>query len=123
MKELIGELRQEHAVILATLDEIDNAITSGGKPDVPAYIAFFETYVEHRHHAKEEGRLFERMREDPFLSEVVGTLVDEHNEARDLLARMHTAPDAAALLSRYSANLRAHIAKEDGMIFESALSR
>lgn len=123
MKELIYELQEEHAVILARLDEIDHAIRSGGQPDVPAYIAFFETFVEQRHHAKEEGQLFERMREDPFLNEVVGTLVDEHNEARDMLRRMRSALDPTALLSSYSENLRAHIAKEDGMIFESALSR
>lgn len=118
MRDLIRELRGEHAVILATLDEIERVIAAGETPDVNTYIEFFETYVEQHHHAKEEGDLFECMRKDPVLSDVVGPLIDDHNEGRRMVEQMRTGGDAVSLLSQYAESLRWHIAKEDSMIFQ-----
>lgn len=121
MKELIDELRGEHAVILSKVDALERTIASGETPDVGEYVEFFRTYVEERHHAKEEGTLFPRMRENQFLSGVVDALLDEHDEARRIVEELGSGGgDPVTLLSSYAQNLRWHIAKEDTMIFEAA---
>lgn len=119
MKNLINELRGEHAVILSKIDELEAAIQSG-QPDVDGFLEFFEKYVEQRHHAKEEGLLFPKMRSDPFLSEMVDALLAEHEDERRMVEHLRAGGDPSSLLSVYVQNLRWHIAKENSMIFESA---
>lgn len=120
MKQLIQELRGEHEVILNKIDELERMLAAGETPDVNEFVAFFQTYVEERHHSKEEGQLFPRMREDPFLRDMADALLEEHNDARRMVELMRTGGNAASLLSIYAQNLRWHIAKEDSMIFQSA---
>ncbi|HET9097320.1 MAG TPA: hemerythrin domain-containing protein [Candidatus Baltobacteraceae bacterium] len=119
MKALIQELRGEHEVILNRLDQLERALQSGDSAQVADFMDFVQTYIEERHHAKEEQVLFPRMREDPFLAGIADALIEEHDDARRMAERMRCG-DPAELLKLYAENLRWHIAKEDAMIFESA---
>lgn len=120
MKALIQELRGEHEVILNRLEVLEKALATDDRSHVDDFLEFFESYVEQRHHAKEEGRLFPRMREDPFLAQTVDALLEEHDEERRMVERIRNGGDPRELLSIYIDNLRWHIAKENAMIFESA---
>lgn len=119
MKALIQELRAEHEVILGRLDQLEHALQSGDAAQIADFIDFLQTFVEQRHHAKEEQELFPRMREDPFLAQIADTLLEEHDDARRMVEQMRGG-DPAELLALYADNLRWHIAKENSMIFESA---
>ena len=120
MKTLIQELRGEHEVILNRLDQLEQALQSGDTGHIADFLDFLQTYVEERHHAKEERDLFPRMREDPFLAQIADTLLEEHDDARRMVEQMRSGGDPAELLALYADNLRWHIAKENSMIFESA---
>lgn len=120
MKTLIQELRGEHEVILNRLDQMEQALQNGDAAQIADFIDFLQTYVEERHHAKEEHELFPRMREDPFLAQIADTLLEEHDDARRMVQQLRSGGDSAELLALYADNLRWHIAKENSMIFESA---
>lgn len=119
MKALIQELRGEHEVILNRLEALEAALQTGDAAHIAGFIDFLQTYVEERHHAKEEQELFPRMKEDPFLAQIADTLLEEHDDARRLVQQMRSG-DPSGLLALYAENLRGHIAKENAMIFEAA---
>ena len=123
-------LRAEHRVIeraldllaaLARADELD----SDAARDV---IAFIRGYADELHHGKEEHRLFPMLEERGLPRDVgpVAVMLHEHEVGRAATAAMSNALDAgdaaafrqAAL--EYTALLRDHIAKEDGVLFPMA---
>lgn len=120
MKTLIRELRGEHAVILSKLEDFAHRLDGGEPPDLAKFLEFFDEYVERRHHAKEEGQLFARMREDPFLKTIVDGLLEEHENERRMVEHLRSGGDAAQILAIYLENLRWHIIKENTIVFKSA---
>ena len=120
MKTLIRQLRGEHAVILSKLEDFARLLERGEPPDIATFLDFFDDYVERRHHTKEEGELFPRLRENPFLKEVVDGLLDEHENERRMVEQLRHGGDPAQILATYLENLRWHIAKENTIVFKSA---
>lgn len=120
MKTLIRELRGEHAVILSKIEDFARLLDSGEPPDVAAFLEFFDEYVEGRHHAKEEGKLFPLLRENGFLKAVVDGLLDEHENERRMVEHLRRGGNPAQILEIYLENLRWHIVKENTIVFNSA---
>lgn len=131
-------LRDEHRRILQVLDILEQLLVGGltipaGMDRLEACIGFLRLYADACHHAKEEDILFPEMeRELPEAGGLVRAMLEEHREARRLLAIMHRVlPGArkgsdAELDALHEAGhdyihlLRSHIAREDGGLFEMA---
>jgi hemerythrin-like domain-containing protein len=127
----LDQLRKEHQVILRVAQRMEEAVC--GRTDRPASEAFLRAavdfvrvYADANHHGKEEGALFEMMRRNPRLAGMAAVLAEEHVDGRAMIGGLEQALDAhqdeavrhAALT--YVSYIRAHIAKEDGMIFDAA---
>lgn len=124
-------LRDEHAVILAMLErfehELDSATAAAGpgRQRLTAFIDFFRGYADDCHHRKEEIGLFPLL-ERHQLETAIACMLDEHRAGRALLAQLEQAievGDTAAFVAAgagYIDLLRAHIEKENCMLFEMA---
>jgi len=133
-------LKREHEVILLVLETAEREVDSvedTGKVDsdrIGKMLDFFRNFADRCHHAKEENLLFASMQERgmPRNSGPLATMLVEHEEGR---ARVQAAADAlpraaqgdpsalAAVrenLSAYIELLRAHIGKEDGILYPMA---
>jgi hemerythrin-like domain-containing protein/uncharacterized protein (DUF2249 family) len=125
-----AELRHEHEVILRTLavaERMADALARGEAVDrdgLAWVVDFFRTFADRCHHAKEERHLFPALerRGVPREGGPIGTMLHEHEEGRRLLAAMGSADDraVAAALHDYAVLLRAHIDKENGVLFPMA---
>lgn len=132
-------LRYEHRLILqvaASLAEAIAAADSGEVPDldlVSDCISFFRLYADACHHAKEEELLFTELEQTgmPRDEGPIAVMLEEHRVARSLVRGMSEAirdarddETALVLLRRralaYVDLIRAHIAREDGVLFEIA---
>jgi len=133
-------LRDEHEGILAMLAVVEAAAyrLRDGKsvpPDLMTNaVGFFRNFADKCHHGKEEKRLFPALVEHGIPNEggPVGVMLAEHVQGRALVSGMGEAAekyakgDASArdaLVSNaldYVALLRAHIAKENGVLFPMA---
>jgi hemerythrin-like domain-containing protein len=133
-------LTEEHKVILMVCDAAERearAMRGAGAADaerVAKMVDFFRTFADRCHHAKEEDHLFVKMGERGFPLDFgpVGMMLHEHGQSRanvaaaaDNLAAA-AAGDAAALaavsdnLLAYASLLRAHIYKEDNILYPMA---
>jgi hemerythrin-like domain-containing protein len=133
-------LSQEHRVIEARLDDLEQHIRAirAGEPFLRQYfedaLDFFRDEADLRHHAKEEKLLFPRMvsRGVPVHGGPIGVMLAEHDEGRAYLkavrenltaAEQGAADSLDAVLQNataYIEMLRAHIYKEDNILFRMA---
>lgn len=133
-------LRHEHEAILRMLDVTEEAarrIKQGipVAPEViPGLLEFFRVFADRCHHGKEEECLFPLLREKglPQQGGPVAVMLHEHDLGRDLIRNMVVASEAVAAgnsssilqwahaATDYVELLRAHIAKENDILFVMA---
>jgi hemerythrin-like domain-containing protein len=129
LKDPIEALMEEHRVIEQVLSAID--ATAGRTAPVSFYedvVDFVVNFADGCHHDKEEGLLFPAMvgRGMPREAGPIGAMLHEHDVGRDCVARIRKAIEvgdtsaAGAAAADYSALLRSHIAKEDGVLYAIA---
>jgi hemerythrin-like domain-containing protein len=123
-------LRDEHTLILRALDTLEAAAAdlAGGLP-VPesrwtGLIEWLRAFADRTHHVKEEQALFPALVKAGLPTEggPIGVMLDEHAEGRGLIEDL-AAPDPgqrARSARAYVALLRAHIAKENEVLFPLA---
>lgn len=125
-----GQLRDEHQVILralALLERLGRALDAG-KAVERAHLAwlrsFFETFADRCHHGKEEQHLFPALERHGIPREggPLAVMLQEHEEGRALLRAMAQGDDrpVAGAIRAYAGLLRAHIDKENGVLFPLA---
>jgi hemerythrin-like domain-containing protein len=123
-------LRQEHEVILralALMERLGQALQTGATVDRAALkwlIDFFSTFADRCHHGKEEQHLFPAMERHGIPREggPLGVMLHEHEEGRAFLRAMAKGDDreVAGAIRGYATLLRAHIDKENGVLFPMA---
>lgn len=130
----IEELMAEHQGILAMLDVLEKMAglaEAGQKPDPEdgaAVVDFIRTFADKCHHGKEEDLLFPALEAAgiPRQGGPVGVMLHEHDVGRSFVKGMDEAlgAGAAALFAAnargYVELLRAHIGKEDHVLFKMA---
>lgn len=131
-----GMLRAEHRLILEVAAVLERALDAGGD-DLDALegcVAFFRLFADACHHGKEEDLLFPALQDQgmPGDSGPIAVMLHEHRIGREFVRRMAQAlpgvgdGDHAAITEvgeagrGYIELIRAHIAKEDGILFEMA---
>lgn len=125
-----GRLREEHEVILralALLERFGRALEAGEAVDRAGLAwlrTFFGTFADRCHHGKEEQHLFPALERQGIPREggPLGVMLREHEEGRSLVRAMAHGDDrqAAEAIRAYAALLRAHIDKENGVLFPMA---
>ncbi|MCG8604039.1 hemerythrin domain-containing protein, partial [bacterium] len=133
-------LTEEHRIILKVLDclqKISDEAESNAKLDADSAnmaLEFFRGFADGCHHAKEEDRLFIVMQEQgiPRDGGPIGVMLTEHDHGRSCVHGMTQAVEDAAAGNRQAIEkfrdhaqdfiilLRAHIAKEDQVLFPMA---
>ena len=123
-------LRDEHRVILGALDVLERAAaheaagTMVGDAWWTDAVAWFRAFADNTHHAKEEAALFPAMMKAGMPSEggPIAVMLQEHDEGRRLLTVMDASAGAARrdACRAYLALLRAHIEKENEILFRLA---
>ena len=132
-------LREEHQLILKILDVVQSLLEKGdaGEWDFDAWddcVAFFRLFADACHHGKEEDLLFPELeaRGMPRDGGPIAVMLLEHKQGRALVAQMAGALQDARSgeiepLKRlehaaraYLELLRAHIYKEDNVLFNMA---
>ncbi len=131
-----GMLRDEHRLILEVASVLERALDAGGG-DFDALgecVAFFRLFADACHHGKEEDLLFPALQHQGMPGDVgpIAVMLHEHRIGREFIRRMAEAlpgaadgdAGAAAEVAEagrgYVELIRAHIAKEDGILFEMA---
>ena len=125
-----GRLREEHEVILralALLERCGRALEAGEGVDREGLAwlrTFFGTFADRCHHGKEEQHLFPALERHGIPREggPIGVMLHEHEEGRALVRAIGQGDDrqAAEAIRAYVALLRAHIDKENGVLFPMA---
>ena len=133
-------LKHEHQVILLVLGAAEREaqqIEETGAPraeTVDEMVDFFRSFADSCHHAKEEKLLFVKMQERgvPVQGGPIAVMLHEHDQGRQLVravaealpgARVGDRASTAAVkdnLRTYADFLRAHIAKEDNILYPMA---
>jgi hemerythrin-like domain-containing protein len=133
-------LMHEHEIILMVLGAVEREaqqIQDGGPVDagkIDQMVDFIRNFADRCHHAKEEDLLFVRMQERgmPAQGGPIGVMLMEHVEGRRLVKAVAEALPAAAKgdpqavaavrdsLLGYARLLRAHIGKEDNILYPMA---
>ncbi len=140
MKTATSVLRKEHDAILKMLD-VTEEIARRAKQGIPVptsiygeLLEFFKVFADRCHHKKEEGLLFPALEGKglPHQNGPIAVMLSEHELGRELIGAMSRAageisddrPGAAtrwaAAALEYSALLRAHINKENNILFMMA---
>ncbi len=130
-----GVLRTEHRLILEVASVLERVLDGGDDFDaLDGCVAFFRLFADACHHGKEEDLLFPALEDHgmPGDSGPIAVMLEEHRIGRGLVKRMGEAlpaakqGDAAAVADLTEAGrgyiemIRAHIAKEDGILFQMA---
>ncbi len=141
MEKAIAVLMEEHRRIeqvLGSLEGFAAAVAGGLESDrayVGRYAGFFRGFADACHHAKEEDVLFQRMVERGFSrdSGPVAVMLHEHEVGRTHVAALRRLSEAKGPLSPvegqqvvreakgFAPLLRAHIMKEDRILYPMAL--
>ncbi len=136
----IEQLMHEHEVILMVIDAVERDVAAmrhehSIHPErIRRMLDFFRNFADHCHHAKEENHLFKLMTERGFPAEMgpIAVMLSEHNHSRQLLRNVEAALSDAAEgnadaietvaenLGTYAELLRAHIGKEDHILYPMA---
>ena len=127
---LTGTLRDEHAVILRALvllERLGQGLEAGRPVDRKLLTwlrDFFGSFADRCHHGKEEQVLFPALEQYGIPRErgPIGVMLDEHEEGRGFLQSMTQGDDrkTAEAIRGYTALLRAHIDKENNVLFPLA---
>jgi len=114
-------LMEEHQIILRALDVLE-AFANRGQPPPPALLEFFTDFADVHHHGKEEEILFPALVEAGFPRDAgpVGVMLHEHTQGRRLIAALSDPAQFSDAALAYSAMLRAHIEKENQILFPMA---
>ena len=134
MSQAIDDLRHDHEAILSAWDILDRIEAAGrqgtaSSGDITSFISFLKEFVDKCHHGKEEGMLFPDLAQAGASEQEssVPALLSEHEEGRALIRTMEEAshpvlqPEPfSAAAKAYSHHLRAHIEKENGILFPAA---
>jgi hemerythrin-like domain-containing protein len=133
-------LRDEHQVILRVLDCFDEVLQKGrssgrvSREAFEPFLEFFRGFADRCHHCKEEDRLFPCLeaRGVPREGGPIGVMLREHEQGRRRVRAMAEEIEAADGGDAVSTErvleqgqqflelLRAHIAKEDNVLFNMA---
>ncbi len=126
------DLRHEHEGILAGLDILGKMVGRlkrqdlSAVPDLKEMIGFFRLFADQCHHGKEENLYFPVLEEFGIQNKngPIGQMLLEHAEGRKLINSMSAALEGPFQSSvfieaadRYVALLRAHIGKENNILF------
>jgi hemerythrin-like domain-containing protein len=130
MKTPTDVLRDEHTIILRGLDLLEAAagrLEGGAAPPDGWWEEVLDwlcAFADRNHHAKEEDLLFPAMIKAGVPSEggPINVMREEHEQGRALIRAMTESHGAAraAKAREYVALLRAHIDKENGVLFPLA---
>ncbi len=134
-----GMLREEHQLILKVLDVLQALLEKGdaGEWDLDAWrecVEFFRLFADACHHGKEEDLLFPELesRGMPRDGGPIAVMLFEHKQGRGFVAQMAKALEDAGggeveplkrlehAARAYLELLRAHIHKEDNVLFNMA---
>ena len=137
----IARLTLEHRQIdrvLAALADVVVRVRAGSAPShefFAVFVDFVEEYADGRHHAKEEGALFEALLASGFSHKgPIGCMIQQHQRGRELvrIIRDWVQSDSASKVARLDEMLSAathyiellwhHIATEDRALFPAALT-
>ena len=125
MTKTIERLREQHQIVLARLDEVEAAVP-GSLATMGEFLAFLQTELP-EHFDLEETVLFPVLSRHRHLADgPVAVMEAEHHECHALVAELAVALRAgsmeqlAAVARRVVAVLRAHIDKEDHVLFPLA---
>ncbi len=133
-------LSGEHRVILRVISCLERIVDAGAREgkingdDARSAVAFFRTFADSCHHAKEEDALFPALvaRGIPRENGPIAVMLDEHEIGRAAVRAMDEAIDGASggddpslvrfvhSAREYIELLRQHIAKEDEVLFPMA---
>ena len=136
----VASLMEEHRLIeqvLGSMETFMERLVPGGEAErarIAQYADFLQNFADKCHHGKEEDRLFVRMNEYGFPKEYgpVAVMLADHVEGRGHVAALAKigggqgplTADECNLVSRhasaYIALLRAHILKEDNILYPMA---
>lgn len=133
MKHASDILKHEHEAILLSLsmlEEICRRLEQGESipvSDITGIINFLKLFADQCHHGKEEGILFPALEEAgiPRLNGPVGVMLDEHDSGRIFIRNMDSSITDTGIekekfirsATDYISLLRAHIAKENNVLF------
>jgi hemerythrin-like domain-containing protein len=135
---LMSEHRAIEEVIEALLVFSDAARRgTEDRPELGRFIRFIKEYADGHHHAKEEGVLFEAMVLAGFPRQAgpIGVMLQEHDAGRQYVRALSALADQAgpwtaddrerlsAAARGYGELLRAHIEKEDSILYPMAEQR
>ena len=135
MSKAIDELVHDHEAILSSLSILDAMVARLGTTAAPTvedlrgFIGFLKEFADKCHHGKEEGILFPALTGAgmPQQGGPVGVMLSEHVEGRTLIRAMEAAVSGALdgkafteAARGYAELLRAHIAKENNVLFPAA---
>lgn len=134
MKDPIKVLFEEHEIIgfaIAVSREADKLLEVNEteyEKIVRNLIVFFRSFADRYHHAKEENILFPAMngKNELLQDGVIGEMLENHRDFRDMIAGIETALDRKDLLQArrqlrlYTEALSDHIAVENDEVFQIA---
>lgn len=132
MSRAIDDLRHEHEAVLYALDILERMTQRIGTVeagDLSAFVGFLKEFADKCHHGKEEGFLFPALVRAgmPEQGGPVGVMLSEHVQGRQWIHAMEEATrpttDAAqftAAAAGYGQLMRAHIQKENNVLFPMA---
>ncbi len=141
MHESIDVLMSEHRLIEQVLGSLETCVAEmdgGLVPErglVAEYASFFRDFADSAHHSKEEDVLFQRMNERGFPRETgpIAVMLYEHKVGRGHVSALRQASEGPGPLGAVEAQivqenaaafiplLRAHIQKEDRILYPMAL--
>jgi hemerythrin-like domain-containing protein len=138
--DAIETLMNEHRLIEQTLDALvgfgDEVERRGGteKAELGRFVTFFREFADGCHHGKEEDILFAAMVESGFPRDggPIAVMLHDHERGRELVRALRAKAEASApwtdadrrevgeAARAFSALLRAHIHKEDAILYPMA---
>lgn len=140
--EAIEILTAEHRTIERVITALlafsrETAGAGDDRPELARFVRFLREFADGHHHAKEEGVLFEAMVQAGFPRQAgpIGVMLHEHAVGRRHVAALAALAEAQAPWSAeerarlveaatgYADLLRAHIQKEDGVLYPMAEAR